>query len=505
MAVSNTHEGAARIGAVMENVRARGASVYCIGIGGVMMASLAILTARAGFSVSGSDRAFADGSGSPTARRLADEGIRLFGSHAADNLPPDCGVVVYTVAIAESNPEYRAAADRGIPLFSRADYIGWLMTGYRGRVGVAGMHGKSTCTSMCAQVFLDAAADPTVLIGADYPPMGGAFRSGTRDWFLFEACEYMDSFLDFSPTVVVLLNAELEHVDYFRDIGQIEDSFCRFASLTGRDGVTVCCADNACVSRAAARALETGGTGRVVTFSAQGAAADVCARNVRTERGLPIFSLTVGGELWGTVRLRVPGLHQVCNALAAAAAAWVCGLAREDILRGLANFTGVSRRMEFRGEVTGGRVYDDYGHHPTEIRATLAGAAAMVGTRTDGTPGRMICVFQPHTYSRLARLYGDFEDAFNAADRVVLLDVYAARETDTLGVSSATLARDIRMRGGDALYAPSPEDAADAVRGFLSPGDIAVIMGAGDVTRVSDLLCPRGGDASPTGTAESPV
>ena len=150
-------------------------------------------------------------------------------------------------------------------------------------------------------------------------------------------------------------------------------------------------------------------------------------------------------------------------------------------------------------------MYDDYGHHPTEIRATLAGAAAMVGTHTDGTPGRMICVFQPHTYSRLARLYGDFEVAFDAADRVVLLDVYAARETDTLGVSSAALARDIRTRGGDALYAPSPEDAADAVRGFLSPGDIAVIMGAGDVTRVSDLLCPRRGDASPTGTVESPA
>ena len=302
----------------MDGVRSRGGSVYCIGIGGVMMASLAILTARAGFPVSGSDRAFAGGCGSPTAQRLTAAGIRLFGDHAAAHLPPDCGAVIYTVAIAEDNPEYRAAAERGIPRFSRADYIGWLMTGYNRRVGVAGMHGKSTCTSMCAQVFLDAAADPTVLIGADYPPIGGAFRLGGREMFLFEACEYMDSFLDFRPTVAVLLNAELEHVDYFRDLSQSEDSFFRFASLTGRDGVTVCNADDACVSRAAARALATGGTGRVVTFSAQGTAADVCAHGVQLERGLPTFTLVVDGETWGEVCLRVPGIHQVCDAMASA-------------------------------------------------------------------------------------------------------------------------------------------------------------------------------------------
>ena len=212
---------------------------------------------------------------------------------------------------------------------------------------------------------------------------------------------------------------------------------------------------------------------------------------VQLERGLPTFTLVVDGEAWGEVCLRVPGIHQVCDALAAVAAAWVCGLARADILRGLADFTGVARRMEFRGEVRGGLVFDDYGHHPTEIRATLAGAAALVGTHPDGTPGRLLCVFQPHTYSRTARLYDDFRTAFDAADRLILLDVYAARETDTQGVSSAGLAEDIRARGRDAQYAPSPADAAAAVQAFLCPGDVAVIMGAGDVTRVSDLLCPR--------------
>lgn len=489
MSVPNTHEGHERIGAVMEGIRARGGSVYCIGIGGVMMASLAILTARAGFRVSGSDRSLSD-----TTRRLEREGIRVFPSHDASQLPPDCGAVVYTVAISEENPEYRAAGERGIPRFSRADYIGWLMTGYRHRVGVAGMHGKSTCTAMCTQVFLQAEADPTVLIGADYPPIGGAFRLGGRDCFLLEACEYMDSFLDFCPTVAILLDAELEHVDYFRDLAQVEDSFCRFASLTGacagKDGVTVCNADNESVMRAATRALQAGGTGRVVTFSCHDAAADLYAAEVRIERGLPRFRLTVAGVEWGEVRLAVPGLHQVYNALAAAAAGWVCGLPQEAILRGLEAFCGVSRRMEYRGELNGARVYDDYGHHPTEIRATLTGAAELVGVGPDGSPGRLFCVFQPHTYSRTARLYPDFLTAFDAAQRVCFIDIYAARETDTQGVSSEGLARDLGERG---LYASTPEVAAAALRSWLWPGDVAVVMGAGDVTRVSDCLFPRDG------------
>lgn len=487
MSVPNTHEGPARIGAVMESIRARGGSVYCIGIGGVMMASLAILTARAGFRVSGSDRSLSD-----TTRRLENEGIAVHPTHDAAHIPPDCGAVVYTVAISEENPEYWAAGERGIPRFSRADYIGWLMTGYTHRIGVAGMHGKSTCTSMCTQVFLDAEADPTVLIGADYPPIGGAFRLGAHDYFLLESCEYMDSFLDFRPTVAILLDAELEHVDYFRDLEQVEDSFCRFASLTGapagQGGVTICNADDESVMRAATRALREGGTGCLLTFSCRDAAADLYADGIHLERGLPRFELVVGGTSWGTVRLAVPGLHQVYNALAAAAAGWVCGLAPDAILRGLEHFRGVSRRMEYRGELGGGRVYDDYGHHPTEIRATLTGAAALVGTRPDGSPGQLFCVFQPHTYSRTARLYADFLTAFEAAERVCFIDIYAARETDTLGVSSAGLARDLGKRG---LYAPTPAAAADAIRAWLCPGDVAVIMGAGDVTKVSDCLFPR--------------
>lgn len=483
MSVLNTHAGAVRIGAVMEEVHARGGSVFCIGIGGVMMASIARLTARFGFPVSGSDRTRSD-----TTSRLEAEGIRVYPTHDADHIPADCGAVVYTVAISEDNPEYRAAKERQIPCFSRADYIGWLMTGYRQRVGVAGMHGKSTCTSMCTRIFLEAGTDPTVLIGADYPPIGGAFRAGREDYFLLEACEYMDSFLDLSPTVAVLLGAELEHVDYFSDLEQIINSFARFAGLTGRDGVVICNADDRNVTEAAERARSAGKTGRVVTFACTDPQADVYAQDISVEQGNPTFVLWVGGENWGMVRLAVPGRHQVYNALAAIAVGWVCGLPREAILRGIEAFRGVSRRMEYRGDINGARVYDDYGHHPTEIRATLEGAVALTGTRPDGTPGRLLCVFQPHTYSRLAMLYKDFLSAFAAADKVCLLDVYAARETDIQGVSSEMLAHDLGER---AVYAPDPLTAAAVVRADLLPGDVAVIMGAGDVTRVSDLLFPE--------------
>ena len=487
MSTPNTHDGAARITAYLQACAARNASVFFIGVGGVMMSSLALLTRRAGHPTVGSDRAH-----TAVTDVLEAAGIHVFYSHAAENLPADCGLVVYTVAISPDNPEYETALARGIPCVSRADYLGALMTDYTRRIGVAGMHGKSTCTSMCAQILLDAAVDPTILSGAAYAPMGGAYRLGdSKEHFLFEACEYMDSFLDFNPTVAVLLGAELEHVDYFKDMEQIVESFARFASLTGRDGITVVNADDADVMESARRALERGGTARLVTFSTEDKeSADLCARHVRAEAGLPCFELVCRGESWGTVTMAVPGRHQVINALAAAAAAEACGIRREAILSGLAHYVGAGRRMEHKGHVNGAPVYDDYGHHPTEVKATLEGAKALC---TAGCPeGRLICVFQPHTYSRTASLYPAFLTAFDAADHVILLDIYAAREINTYGVSSAGLAADLNAaapaRAEKAAYAPTPAAAAEAVRALARPGDSIVIMGAGDVTKVTELL-----------------
>ena len=484
MSTPNTHEGAARIISHLNACKATGRSVFFIGIGGVMMSSLALLTHRAGHPTVGSDR-----TRTAVTEALENPGLTVCYGHSADNLPADCGLVVYTVAISPDTPEYIAALDRAIPCVSRADYLGALMTDYLRRVGVAGMHGKSTCTSMCAQILLDAAVDPTILSGATYAPMGGAYRLGdSKEHFLFEACEYMDSFLDFNPTVAILLGAELEHVDYFKDMEQIIESFARFASLTGGNGVTVVNLGDENIMESARRALDRGTTGKVITFSAEGnPAADYMAQNIRMVRGLPCFEIVAGGEPKGTVAMAVPGRHQVINALAAAAAMDACGIPWDAILSGLAHFVGAGRRMEYKGDLNGARVYDDYGHHPTEVKATLEGAKALC----EAEGGRLICLFQPHTYSRTAALYSEFLTAFDAADKALFIDIYAAREDNIYGVTSRGLAEDLNRTGAApdrALYCPTPADAAEAIRSIAREGDVVVIMGAGDVIRVTEIL-----------------
>lgn len=488
MSTPNTHEGSARIHAYLADCSTHHRPVFFIGVGGVMMSSLALLTRRLGHAVVGSDRAH-----TLITERLEAEGITVLPEHAAVNIPADCGLVVYTVAISPDNPEYVEAARRGIPAVSRADYLGALMTGYRTRIGVAGMHGKSTTTSMCAQILLDADVDPTILSGADYAPMGGAYRLGDNtDLFLFEACEYMDSFLDFNPTVAVLLGAEMEHVDFFKDMEQIRTSFANFASLTGKDGVTVVNYDDPDILESARRALASGGTGKLVTFSAEGnPAADFSARDRRTERGMPAFTLFAYGRPVADIRLEVPGRHQVINGLAAAATMWTVGIPPIAIISGLVHYIGAGRRMEKRGEINGATVYDDYGHHPTEVKATLEGAKALC--TAENPDARLICVFQPHTYSRTARFYQQFLEAFDAADYVLLPDIYAAREADVFGVSSEGLVDDLNAAlpmgtPPKAAYCPSPTDAADAVRALARPGDAVVIMGAGDVLQVTRAL-----------------
>lgn len=484
MSTPNTHEGPARIKACLADCAYRHLSVFFIGVGGVMMSSLALLTAQEGYTVYGSDR-----TQTPLTDALTEAGLLLRYGHAPQNLPEDCGLVVYTVAISEDNPEYVEAQRRGLPLVSRADYLGALMTDFEKRIGIAGMHGKSTCTSMCAQILLETETDPTILSGATYPPMGGAYRLGVaKELFLFEACEYMDSFLDFNPTVAVLLGAEWEHVDYFKDMEQIIDSFARFASLTGREGVTVVNADDHAILTSARRALEQGGTGRLVTFSPKGdPAADLYPLRPRLEAGLPCFELMAHGRCLGTIAMSVPGHHQIANALAAAAAMEACGIPEAAILSGLSHYQGAGRRMELKGHFKGAAVYDDYGHHPTEVKATLQGAKALC--QATSREGRLFCVFQPHTYSRTGALYPDFLSAFDAADRLLLLDIYAAREEPLPGVSSEGLARDINQNApSKALYCPSPTAAAETLHALVKAGDMVVIMGAGDVTRVTRAL-----------------
>lgn len=463
MSVSNTHFGAKRIEQMLKECK----SVFFCGIGGINMSSLAHVTLVGGMRVGGSDR-----TPSALTQRLENEGAEIVYSHRAENVD-GYDAFVYTVAIGEDNPEYQRAIERKIPVISRADYMGYLMTGYKNRIGISGMHGKSTSTSMCADMLMNANTDPTVLSGAVLSSMGGAYRVGSENYFLFEACEYMDSFLDFNPNIAVILNIELDHVDYFEDIEHIKRSYRSFADIAiGNGGCVIANGDDENVLSSLL------GAENVIYFGIKNKKAELIAENINEKNGRYSFDLIYKGEFVCRIKLSVGGYHNVYNALATAGVALVCGLSAEDITSGIAAFTGAARRMELKGNVCGARVFDDYGHHPTEISTTLDGAKRML----DG--GRLFCVFQSHTYSRTKALFDDFAKALSIADKVIVADIYAARETDTLGVTPELLAE--RIDGGVACH--GFKNIADMLNSELREGDIAIVMGAGDIWQVFEYL-----------------
>ena len=463
MATPNTHYGAAAIAQMLDGAK----HIHFIGVGGVMMSSLALITLGRGYAVSGTDRTC-----TAVTQALQQSGISVHYEHSAA-AAEGADMVVYTVAISPDNPEYAYAKAEGIPCVSRADYLGYIMMGYVHRVGVAGMHGKSTCTSMCAQIFVDAGVDPTVLSGATTACLDGAYRIGGKQHFIFEACEYMDSFLDFNPSIAVLLNAEMEHVDYFKSMEQIRASFGKYAALTGESGFAVANCDDPEVMASLGSYL--GGT---VTFGMENEYATFRAVNLTYQNGYPAFDVLLDGEFFAHIALSVPGRHNVYNALAATASAHLCGLCAQDIATGLHHFRGAGRRMEYKGRLNGAAVYDDYGHHPTEVAATLQGMSQMGFER-------VFCVFQPHTYSRTVQLADQFAGAFENAHHVILVDIYAAREKDSKGISSAKLASKI---GARATYQPDLQKVAQQLGEQVSTRDAVVIMGAGDVYRLFELL-----------------
>lgn len=431
------------------------------------MSSLAQISLLEGYRVGGSDR-----NTNAQTMLLEKLGATVFQGHAAEHIT-GYDAVIYTVAIGEDNPEYVAAVSAGIPVVSRADYLGYLMMRFRTRIGVAGMHGKSTCTAMYAHIFMEA-CDPTVLCGAELPDFNGCTcRIGKgRDHFIFEACEYMDSFLDFYPTIAVILNVDLDHVDYFKNIEHVRRSFLRYAQRTGKDGLVLLNADD----RECVVAMEPF-MGKKVTFGIH-KHADYEARNIETRCNGSIFDLYCKGLFLTRVKIPVTGMHNIYNALAAAAGAILCGISPNVIARALETFRGAGRRMERKGILGGADVYDDYGHHPVEIKATLSAAASMGYSR-------ILCAYQPHTYSRTAGLWQEFTEAFALADRVFLADIYAAREQNIYGVSSCLLAEKI---GEKATYCDNFRTLANAIKKEARPDDLVIVMGAGDIFKVFDLL-----------------
>ena len=447
---------------------APGRRVHLAGIGGVSMNPLAEVLHQMGLAVQGSDQ-----SESPAVERLRHMGVHVSIGHDAGNIR-GAEFLIRTAAIHDDNPEIAAAHAAGLPVFERAEAWGAIMQRYENAICIAGTHGKTTTTAMTTHIFMAAQADPTVMIGGTLSMLHSGYRVGRGDTIILESCEYCNSFLHFFPTVAVVLNVEEDHLDFFTGgLPEIKQSFRKFAELVPPDGRIVANAD-APGAMDALRGLP------LFTFG-RSESADCRAENLTWEYGRPEFDVVVDGKLYTHLALHVAGEHNLSNALAAASAAYVLGIPGRAVKLGLEGFFGAGRRFECKGQCKGAKIYDDYAHHPAEIRALLE------MTRSLGYD-RVICAFQPHTYSRTKALFADFVRELKKADLAVLTDIFAAREKNTAGVSSRDLAAEIP----GALYCPSLREAEQCLMDLARPGDLILTVGAGDIYTVGEALARHG-------------
>lgn len=447
------------------------AAIHFIGIGGISMSGLAEILMEEGFRVTGSDAHKSD-----LTEHLEAKGAVVCYGQRASNIQDGTDVVVYTAAVHEDNPEFVAAKEKGLPMLTRAELLGQIMKNYKYAIGISGTHGKTTTTSMVTEILLQADADPTISVGGILNSIGGNIRVGASELFVTEACEYTNSFLSFFPTMEAILNIEEDHLDFFKDIEDIRRSFRLFAEKLPKEGVLIINSDIDDYQEITA-GLEC----RVVTCGTS-PDSDYCASGiVYDELANASFDLLVCGKPAERIFLGVPGAHNVANALAAVAMCMELGISMEAIRKGLKKFTGTNRRFEKKGELAGITIIDDYAHHPREIAATLEAAR--------NYPHHKIwCVFQPHTYTRTKAFLDQFAEALSAADEVVLADIFAARETDNLGVSSGDIARKIEELGTKAHYIPSFDEIETFILENCMHGDLLITMGAGDIVKVGEKL-----------------
>ncbi len=446
-----------------------GTRVHLAGIGGVSMCALAEVLAGMGLQVQGSDMSESD-----TVRQLRAQGIPVAVGHSAENLK-DCALVIRTAAIHDDNPEIAGAIARGIPVYERAQAWGAIMQHYQNAVCISGTHGKTTTTSMATHIFMAAQADPTVMIGGTLPLLHSGYRVGRGDTIILESCEYCNSFLNFFPTVAVILNVEADHLDFFKDLADIEHSFHAFADLVPQRGYIISNADDP-----GAREAVKGLSHPVFTFGIADPDADCTAHNVAFHDGCPTFDVVIRGETYAHVELHIAGRHNILNSLAAASAAYVLGIPGSAVEEGLATFHGAGRRFERKGTFHGADVYDDYAHHPAELHALLTTAQSMGYER-------VICAFQPHTYTRTKALFDDFVRELQLPDVTILAEIYAAREKNDIGISSQDLAAKIP----GAVYCSTLDQVADQLAELARPGDLILTVGAGDIFRAGEKLLER--------------
>lgn len=435
-----------------------GKRVHLVGIGGVSMRPLGLVLQGMGMIVTGSDM-----NASVSTDELIAKGIAVKIGHSQENIiGADC--IIRTAAAHNDNPEIAGARSLGIPVFERAQAWGVIMQSYKHAVCFAGTHGKTTTTSMATHIFMESGADPTVMIGGYLPLLKAGHRVGNGDTIILESCEYCDSFLNFAPTLAVITNVEADHLDYFKDLQDVQKSFRRFAELA-TDAI-LANGDDPHV----AEALE----GLDYISFGLSEANRIYAKDVSIDGRH--FDVICDGKFYCHLDLLVFGSHNVFNALAAAGAAWYLGIPGEAVSAGLATFTGADRRMQYKGELRGASLYDDYAHHPDELSATLS-AVRLMGHN------RVVLAFQPHTYTRTKALFDDFVTQLKKADVLIVAEIYAARERNTVGISSKDLCEQIP----GSIYCETLQEVAAQLAQIAQPGDVVLTVGAGDIFRAGEM------------------
>lgn len=441
---------------------------HLVGIGGVSMAPLAEVLNSIGVNVSGSDMNDSD-----SVKHLRTLGIDVAIGHSSDNIK-GADFIVRTAAARDDNPEIAAARAAGIPVFERAEAWGYIMRSYKNAVCVSGTHGKTTTTSMVTHIFMHAQCDPTVMIGGTLPLLKAGHRVGGGDTIIMESCEYYNSFHSFCPTIAVILNVDADHLDFFKDLNDVKSSFRKFAQLVPETGAVVANGDDENTMSAIA-----GIDRKVITFGINGNC-DIKAENIAPFDHGTSFDLVRNGKFLTTIHLSVPGIHNVKNALAAAASALILGIEPSCIAAALSEFHGAGRRFEYKGEYNGAKVYDDYAHHPGELHALLDAALSL-------EYDRVILCFQPHTYTRTKALFNEFIEELKRPHITYLSEIYAAREKNTIGISSSDLVSHIP----GSKYFSTFEELEEELRKESKEGDLILTVGAGNIYRVGENLINR--------------
>ena len=448
--------------------------IHMVGIGGVSMSGIAEILVNFGFQVTGSNNVETE-----TTKKLEKNGIKLSIGHNKENIT-DQDVVVYSAAIKQDNPELMAAKEKNIPIIERADFLGELTRCYKDTITVSGTHGKSTTTSMVSLCFLEALKDPSIQVGADIKQLDGNYKVGNSEYFIIEACEYVESFLKFSPKSEIILNIDNDHLDYFKTFENIKNAFIKYVKILPDDGLLVVNGDDK-----NALDLKKYTNATTLTYGITNKNTDFFAVNIVFDNnGFPEFDVYAKGEFYGRIKLSVPGMHNVLNSLGCIALCDYYGINLQSIQKALLSFTGAARRFEFKGSFNGATIYDDYGHHPTEIVAT---AKALMNKKYN----KSWVVFQPHTYSRTKTLMDDFAKALLNFDNIIILDIYAAREKNTYGITSKDLTDKICSLGKNALYIPDFDECVNYLKNNVSENDIVITQGAGTVTKIGPMLLEK--------------